>query len=128
MRDTDLFQLALGLMSPWMVGCSQVRRRRQTPTISRSTSRAAAASPARPARRPTARPTTPSPRPGGISISSSTKPTCTRACPASPGPDCGVRQVEVPWARPGSGFTLLFEAFAMTLVTHMPVAAAARLL
>src|SRR5262245_38878400 len=42
-------------------------------------------------------------------------------------PNCGVRLVNVPWARPGSGFTLLFEAFAMTLVTAMPVAAAARL-
>ena len=30
-------------------------------------------------------------------------------------------------ARPGSGFTLLFEALTMTLVTHMPVAAVARL-
>ena len=40
---------------------------------------------------------------------------------------CGVRQVEVPWARPGSGFTLLFEALTMTLVTHMPVRAAANL-
>ena len=30
-------------------------------------------------------------------------------------------------ARPGSGFTRLFEALAMTLVTHMPVAAVARL-
>ena len=43
-------------------------------------------------------------------------------------PDCGVHLVNVPWARPGSGFTLLFEALAMTLVTHMPVAAAARLI
>ena len=42
-------------------------------------------------------------------------------------PDCGVKQIAVPWARPGSGFTLLFEALAMTLVTHMPVAAVARL-
>jgi transposase len=33
----------------------------------------------------------------------------------------------VPWARPGSGFTLLFEAFVMTLVKDMPVAAVARL-
>ena len=41
--------------------------------------------------------------------------------------NCGVRLVNVPWARPGSGFTLLFEAFAMTLVTSMPVAAAVRL-
>lgn len=28
----------------------------------------------------------------------------------------GVRQVEVPWARPGSGFTLLFESLVMLLV------------
>jgi len=43
-------------------------------------------------------------------------------------PDCGVKQIAVPWARPGSGFTLLFEALAMTLMTAMPVAAAARLM
>jgi transposase len=42
-------------------------------------------------------------------------------------PDCGVRLINVPWARPGSGFTLLFEAFVMALVKDMPVAAAARL-
>jgi transposase len=40
---------------------------------------------------------------------------------------CGKRLVNVPWARPGSGFTLLFEALLMTMVPHMPVAAAARL-
>ncbi len=39
----------------------------------------------------------------------------------------GVKQVAVPWAREGSGFTLLFEALIMTLVQGMPVAAAARL-
>jgi transposase len=33
-----------------------------------------------------------------------------------------VRLVQVPWARPGSGFTLLFEAFAMLLIENeMPV-------
>src|SRR6266508_2128990 len=42
------------------------------------------------------------------------------ACPAH-----GVRQVHVPWARPQSGFTLLFEALLMALVTEMPVKAAA---
>ena len=39
----------------------------------------------------------------------------------------GVKQVEVPWARPGSGFTLLFEAFVLALVKPMPVAALGRL-
>jgi transposase len=42
---------------------------------------------------------------------------------------CGVvRRVSVPWARDGSGFTLLFEALAMTMMTGMPVAAAGRLM
>jgi transposase len=39
----------------------------------------------------------------------------------------GVRQVAVPWAREGSGFTLLFEALAMLLMREMPVRAASRL-
>jgi transposase len=43
-------------------------------------------------------------------------------------PDCGVKQIAVPWARTGSGFTLLFEALAMTLMTAMPVAVAARII
>lgn len=40
---------------------------------------------------------------------------------------CGIRQVDVPWARPGSGFTFWFEALVMALVAEMPVKAAARL-
>jgi len=40
---------------------------------------------------------------------------------------CGMRPVAAPWARPGSGFTLLFEALILTLAAHMPVRAAARL-
>ena len=37
----------------------------------------------------------------------------------------GVRQVALPWARPGSGFTLLFEALVMALAAQMPVRAVA---
>jgi transposase len=40
---------------------------------------------------------------------------------------CGVLLVRVPWARPGSGFTLLFEALVMTYAKDMPVAALARM-
>jgi transposase len=43
-------------------------------------------------------------------------------------PQHGVRQVAVPWARAGSGFTLLFEALAMLLMREMPVKAASRIL
>lgn len=42
-------------------------------------------------------------------------------------PEHGVRQVAVPWARPESGFTLMFEAFVMALAREMPVAAVAAL-
>ena len=43
--------------------------------------------------------------------------------------DGKVKQVEVPWARPGSGFTLLFEAFAMCLIEkEMPVQRASEML
>lgn len=46
-----------------------------------------------------------------------------------PRTDCsehGVKRANVPWAREGSGFTLLFEQAAMTLVREMPVLAVAR--
>ena len=43
-------------------------------------------------------------------------------------PDHGVKTVEVPWARPGAGFTLLMEAFILVLVQGgMTAAQAARL-
>ncbi len=41
---------------------------------------------------------------------------------------CGVLQVALPWARPGSGFTLLFEAFIMILAQAMPVKRIAELI
>lgn len=37
-------------------------------------------------------------------------------------------QLQVPWAREGSRFTLMFEAFSLTLAREMPVAACARIL
>src|SRR4051794_41492542 len=39
---------------------------------------------------------------------------------------CGVRLVSVPWAREGSGFTLLFEAMVMPMLHATPVADVAR--
>jgi transposase len=40
---------------------------------------------------------------------------------------CGIKKVQVPWARPDSGFTLLFEAMVMAMVSAMPVKAVARM-
>lgn len=42
--------------------------------------------------------------------------------------ECGIKTVAVPWARPDSGFTRLFEALIMVLAREMPVAAMAALL
>ena len=42
-------------------------------------------------------------------------------------PTCGIKTVQAPWARPGSGFTLLFEAFVLLLAREMPVLAIAHL-
>jgi len=40
---------------------------------------------------------------------------------------CGIKQVEVSWARPGSGFTLLFEMLVLQLSREMSVAGVAEL-
>ena len=40
---------------------------------------------------------------------------------------CGIKKIGVPWARTDSGFTLLFEALIMTLVSAMPVNTVARM-
>ncbi|MCA1682359.1 MAG: ISL3 family transposase, partial [Actinobacteria bacterium] len=42
-------------------------------------------------------------------------------------PEHGVRQVAVSWARPGSGFTMLFEALALTFAAAMPVSKVAEM-
>lgn len=42
-------------------------------------------------------------------------------------PEHGVRQVSVPWARPGSGFTLLFEALVLSFAAAMPMAKVAQI-
>ena len=126
MRDIDLFQLALGLVPPWMVADAKfdAEKKRLDIEIDFKT--------------------------GGRFAC----PECGKAdCPVHDTVKktwrhlnffqheaflharvaridcrkCGVRLVNVPWARPGSGFTLLFEALVMTLVKDMPVAAVARL-
>ncbi len=51
----------------------------------------------------------------------------TARVPRTSCPRCGVKQVAVSWARPGSGFTLLFEALALCLAKEMTVTAVAEL-
>ena len=52
----------------------------------------------------------------------------TARVPRMLGPIHGIKRVGVPWARPGSRFTLLFEQAALALVREMPVLAAARVI
>lgn len=42
--------------------------------------------------------------------------------------DCGVSQIEVPWARKQSGFTLLMDAMILMLAQSMPVLKVAMML
>jgi len=126
MRDTDLFRMALGLVPPWLVARSAFdapARRLDIDLDFGKGSRFAC-------------------------------PQCGAAdCPAYDSEEktwrhlnffqheaylharvprvtckgCGIKQVTVPWARPDSGFTLLFEALVMTMVQAMPVAVVARI-
>jgi transposase len=125
MRDTSLMQLALGLTPPWMVARAEFDRSAQRIDIH-------------------------------IDFSPGSRfacPACGAVCPVHdteqkswrhlnffqhqahlharvPRVRCdthGVRQVAVPWARAGGGFTLLFEALLMELISAMPVKAVAEL-
>jgi transposase len=127
MRDTELLQMALGLLPPWMVAGSTFDAAAKRLDIHLDF-----------------------PKGGRFSC-----PVCGAAdCPAYDTEEmawrhlnffqheaylharvprvtcsgCGVKRVSVPWARDGSGFTLLFEALAMTMMTSMPVAAVGRLM
>lgn len=52
----------------------------------------------------------------------------TAKVPRADCPDHGVLRINVPWAREGSRFTLLFEQAALILAREMPVLAAARII
>jgi len=119
MKDTDLFQMALGLVPPWLVQSSSFQ-----PDEKRLEIR--------------------------IDFPSGSRlpcPECGEGCPVHdttekrwrhldffqhqaflvarvPRVECGkhgVKQVTVPWARPGSGFTLLFEGLILAMAPHMAV-------
>ena len=127
MRDTDLFQLALGLVPPWLVKAANFDAEKKRLDIEIDFFRGGRF-----------------PCPHCATADCPVHDTAMQQwrhldffqhqaflharTPRITCPDCGVKQIAVPWARAGSGFTLLFEALAMTLVTHMPVAAAARLM
>ena len=126
MRDTDLMQLALGLIPPWMVKACAFDAEARRLDIEIDFARGGRF---------------PCPQCGTADcpVHDTAMQTWRHLdffqhqaflhsrTPRITCPDCGVKQIAVPWARAGSGFTLLFEALAMALMTAMPVAAAARL-
>jgi len=125
MRDTDLFQAALGLGTPWSVSGSRfdaVARRLDIEIAFAKGARfacptcGAAGCPAYDTEQLTWR---------HLSFFQH-EAYLTARVPRVSCQACGIRQVSVPWARAGSGFTLLFEAFVMALVASMPVAVVAR--
>jgi transposase len=124
MRDTDLFQLALGITSPWFVATSTfdaAMRRLDIELDFKAGSRFDC----------------PECKAAGCPVHDTVEKQwrhldffqhqafLTARTPRITCANCGVRLVTVPWARPNSGFTLLFEGFAMALAMHMPIAVAA---
>lgn len=126
MQDTDLFQLALGLFPPWLVERCEFDPEQKRLDIFLDFSR------------------------GGEFECPECGRTCCKAydtqnkmwrhlnffehvtylhvrTPRVECPDCGIKQVPVPWAREGSGFTLLFEAYILAMAKEMPVNAVARM-
>ena len=70
--------------------------------------------------------TTRSRRPGGILDFWQHRTELMARVPRTRCHEHGVLQTEVPWARPGSGFTLMMEAMVLLLGQQMSVSAAAR--
>jgi len=126
MRDVELFQAALGLGDPWRVVASSFDAEQRRLELRIDFERGA-------------RFACPECDAAGCEVHDTTEKSwrhldffqhqafLVARVPRVRCPEHGVRQVRLPWARPGSGFTLLFEALVMTLVAEMPVAAVGEL-
>ena len=124
MRDTHLLQLALGVQSPWFVAASDFDLDKKRLDIKLDFKAGA-------------RFECPECKAAGCPVHDTVEKIwrhldffqhqafLTARTPRVTCTKCGVHLVTVPWARPNSGFTLLFEGFAMALAMHMPIAVAA---
>lgn len=120
MRDTELFQKALGLTPPWQVESSKFNLEQKRLDIMIDFPRGGTF-------------TCPECGKEGLKAHDTEikywrhlnffqhEAYLTARVPRVKCSTCGIRQVNVPWARSGSSFTLLFEAMIMTLAKSMPV-------
>jgi len=126
MNDTELLQIALGLLPPWMVKDCTFKVQEKRLDIYLDFPPGSVFSCAACGR-------------DGCKVHDTTERTWRHLnffehetylharLPRTECSDCGVKTVSVPWAREGSGFTLMFEAVIMTLAKEMTVNAIARL-
>jgi transposase len=120
MRDIDLFQMALGLTPPWQVSDAQFDPNTKRLDIRIDFPRGSTF-------------TCPKCGQTGIKAYDTQEKSwrhlnffqhdayLTARVPRTECNDCGILLVDVPWARPGGSFTLLFEAMILTLAKAMPV-------
>ena len=127
MRDIDLFQLALGLSSPWSVRRCEFDAEGKRLDIHIDFPRGSrfvcsgcgeGGRPAHDTKEETWR---------HLDFFQH-KAFLHARVPRADCPACGVLKVNVPWARAGSGFTLLFEGVLMSMAKSMPVQNIARLI
>ena len=122
MRDKDLYAKILGIEAPWKVGDVELADQEVRVHLENAKSRL------------------PCPECGTLCGRYDSKPrkwrhldTCqyrtilTADVPRIECPEHGVRQVAVPWAEPGSGFTALFEALVIDWLREATTSAVARL-
>jgi transposase len=120
MRDTELFQAALGLASPWVVLRSEFDPEQKQLELHIGFARGSRF----------ACPTCGAEGCGVHDVKEKAwrhlnffqhKTVLKASLPRVSCDKCGVKQVSPPWARAGSGFTLLFEAFLLSMVKAMRV-------
>ena len=126
MKDTDLFQMALGLIPPWLVTDCRFTPNAKRLDLYIDFPRGSLLSCSACGREDVKAYDTQEKTWRHLNFFEHETYIHARV-PRTDCPDCGVKTANVPWARPGSGFTLLFEAFAMAMAREMPVNAVARI-